>query len=76
MTITVTETGYFLNEDDKLDQNHSSIKDEIKNINTTTIYSYLRIALNQRMHKINDPITILSCDNLRENGKNIRECIY
>jgi len=69
VTITVTETGYFLNEDDKLDQNHRSIKDEIKNINTTTIYSYLRIALNQRMHKINDPITILSCDNLRENGK-------
>jgi D-arabinitol 4-dehydrogenase len=69
VTITVTETGYFLNEDSKLDQNHVIIKNEIDNLNTTSIYSYLRTALNQRMHKINQPITILCCDNLRENGK-------
>lgn len=69
ITITVTETGYFLNEDAKLDQNHVVIKNEIDNLETTSIYSYLRTALNQRMQKINQPITILCCDNLRENGK-------
>ena len=61
ITITVTETGYFLNENAKLDQNHVVIKDEIDNLKVTSIYSYLRIALNQRMQKIDQPITILCC---------------
>ena len=65
----MTETGYFLNENAKLDQNHVVIKNEIDNLSATSIYSYLRIALNQRMQKIDQPVTILCCDNLRENGK-------
>ena len=36
---------------------------------TNSLYSYLRIALNKRKNSINKPITILCCDNLRENGK-------
>lgn len=73
ITITVTETGYFLTDNAELDINHEVIKNEIMGKNTNSLYSYLRIALNKRKNSINKPITILCCDNLRENGKVLKK---
>ena len=74
ITITVTETGYFLNEKSELDENNKLIKDELNNKMSNSIYAYLRIALNNRKKSTNKPITILCCDNLRENGKILKNC--
>ena len=74
ITITVTETGYFLNEKNELDENNKLIKDELNNKISNSIYAYLRIALNNRKKSTNKPITILCCDNLRENGKILKNC--
>jgi len=67
ITMTVTESGYYLNEDGKLDLSASPIVDGLIG-RGGCIYTYLRAALNRR-RKINGaPITLLCCDNLRHNG--------
>ena len=40
ITITVTETGYFLNEKSELDENNKLIKDELSNKISSSIYAY------------------------------------
>ena len=68
ITVTVTESGYYLLENSKLDTNAQPIVEGLSG-RGSCIYTYLRAALNARRADCNLPITILCCDNLRHNGK-------
>lgn len=67
ITMTVTESGYYLTEDGQLDLTCDAIQSGLKG-EGSCIYTYLRAALTARKSRINKPITLLSCDNLRHNG--------
>lgn len=69
ITITVTESGYYLDNDGSLDENNKIITDEINAGHKSSIYAYLRGALEQRMNCGAGAITVLSCDNIRHNGQ-------
>ena len=71
MTMTVTESGYYLLENGQLDY-HSPAVTEALNGTGSCIYGYLRASLNARRLGCNLPITILSCDNLRDNGQQLK----
>jgi D-arabinitol 4-dehydrogenase len=68
VTITVTESGYYLDGNGDLDTSKNIISQEIKGEKARSIYGYLATALLSRMTKINQPISVLCCDNVRANG--------
>ena len=74
ITTTVTESGYSVDDSFNLNVNADEIQNELKQDTPTTIYGYLRAALNLRMQRINLPITILCCDNLVTNGMLLQRC--
>ena len=68
VTMTVTEAGYYLTQNRELNTEQFS-QDEIEGRKGSTIYYFLRAGLNLRKDKLNEKITLLCCDNLRENGE-------
>ena len=73
ISVTVTESGYYLGEDGRLDIENIAINNELNGTGAGTVYGYLRNSLTKRMEQGNSPLTILCCDNLRENGKLLQE---
>lgn len=67
-TVTVTESGYCLDKDAGLDLSNAEIQSELNGTGTSTVYAYLRNALNRRRAVNAGPLTILCCDNIRDNG--------
>ena len=67
-TITVTESGYCLDKDGELDISNDEIRSELDGTGAGTVYAYLRNALNRRRRANAGPLTILCCDNIRDNG--------
>lgn len=73
ITLTVTEKGYCLDKAGKLDLNHEGIQHDLKNSQTpVTAIGFLAQGLRNRKTKL----TIISCDNLRENGKKLESALY
>ncbi len=76
VTITVTESGYYIDEAGNLDSENPIIADEIKTGNHKTIYGFLANALDNRMQANVQanilPLSILCCDNIRDNGGMLR----
>ncbi len=68
ITTTVTEGGYYLDENQKLMLDHSSIKGDIEGARNT-LYAFLYEGLKKRSETSHAKITLLCCDNLRHNGK-------
>ena len=68
VTMTVTESGYYITENNELNSNLKIVKDNIENKEHSIIFSYLLNSLKKRMNSINKKITLLCCDNIRENG--------
>ena len=68
ITITVTESGYYLNDDFSLNTNDPLIQDEISGSKTASIYAFLTLGLKQRFQETGNPVNILCCDNIRSNG--------
>ena len=68
VSITVTESGYYLNDDWSLSAEDPVIAAEISGAQGTSIYAYLAAALARRKSSIAQPITVLCCDNIRSNG--------
>ena len=75
VTITVTESGYHINPSNQLNINDKIVKKNIQGIESNIIYSYLHKALNIRKKTCNKPLTILCCDNIRENGRMLKEAL-
>ena len=69
VTITVTEGGYALDDAGALDADNALIQAERTGGAPRTVYAYLARALKRRAATINQPITILCCDNIRANGR-------
>ena len=68
LSLTVTESGYCLADDGGLDLDDPEIRAELGGTGKTSVYAYLRAALCRRRAEGGLPLTILCCDNLRDNG--------
>ena len=75
VTITVTESGYYISENNKLNLNLEIVKNNIEKKESTIIFSYLLNALKKRMKSIDKEITLLCCDNIRENGVMLKNAL-
>nr|WP_241391450.1 D-arabinitol 4-dehydrogenase [Serratia proteamaculans]ULG18687.1 mannitol dehydrogenase [Serratia proteamaculans] len=74
ISFTVTEGGYFLNDDGHLDLTHPAIKTDLnEHQEPTTLYGALFKILHQRMLNHAGPVTLLNCDNLRNNGDSMAQ---
>lgn len=69
ITITVTESGYYLDPNGDLDPTDPTIAAEAAGGTGQSVYAYLRAALRHRMTQTGAPLTIACCDNIRQNGK-------
>ncbi|CAK9886678.1 MAG: Polyol:NADP oxidoreductase [Candidatus Erwinia impunctatus] len=73
ISFTVTESGYFLDDDGELDLADKAIRADLKGEEETrTLYGALTKILRARMQQQSSPVTLLNCDNLRHNGDAIR----
>lgn len=69
ISFTVTEGGYFLKDDGHLDVEHQAVLADLSEQGeTSTLYGALYQILRARMCSNGQPVTLLSCDNLRNNG--------
>ena len=76
VTITVTESGYYLDEAGALNPEDPVMKAELSGANPTTIYGYLSRALALRKAANLGEISILCCDNIRQNGKMLQRNLF
>ena len=68
VTMTVTESGYYLNDDWSLNIEDPIIKAEIEGGEKRSVYAYLAAGLERRAKMLDQPLSILCCDNIRANG--------
>jgi fructuronate reductase len=76
VTMTVTEKGYCLGSDGNLDVSHADIRQDLQTPHTpTTVIGYLVEALRRRRASGATPLTIISCDNLVDNGTRLGRAV-
>lgn len=68
VTVTVTESGYSLATDGALNIEDPVIAAELAGAQPRSVYGYLARALERRRQAGGAPVTLLCCDNIRENG--------
>ncbi len=68
ISFTVTEAGYYLDEQHQLDKQDAIIKQDIAGHTIDSIYAAITHLLRARMQHDSGPVTLLNCDNLRNNG--------
>ena len=68
VTITVSESGYYLKDDWSLNISDPVIAAEIAGHASISVYAYLTKALRRRIGVHGQPLNILCCDNIRSNG--------
>ncbi len=73
VTITVTESGYYTDPNGLLNRNDPLIEAEAAGGVPQSVYGYLRRALKRRKGAGVGPLTIACCDNIRQNGKMLRQ---
>ncbi len=69
LSMTVTESGYYVSDDWNLDTSAPVIADELGGGAPRSIYAFLAAALQLRAETTGLPITVMCCDNIRSNGK-------
>ena len=74
-TMTVTESGYSFKDDWSLDLEAAPIAAELSGGPVRTIYGFLAHALARRAEAIDAPITLMCCDNIRSNGKVLKDAL-
>ncbi len=72
VTITVTESGYYTDPNGDLNLSDAIIAAEVAGGTTQSVYGYLMSALSKRVSDSGAPLTIACCDNIRQNGKMLR----
>jgi fructuronate reductase len=76
VTITVTEKGYCLDADGNLDVAHADIQRDLRVPHApTSLIGYLVEGLNRRRTAGLDPLTLISCDNLVDNGARLARAV-
>lgn len=68
-SLTVTESGYAFKDDWSLDLTAPSVAADLDGGQPQSVYGYLAQALAKRAEVLDQPITVLCCDNIRNNGK-------
>ena len=72
ISFTVTEGGYFLDDEGHLDLSHPAIVSDLAGEQeSSTLYGALVRILRQRMCDNAGAVTLLNCDNLRNNGDSV-----
>ncbi|WP_019209954.1 D-arabinitol 4-dehydrogenase [Yersinia massiliensis] len=71
ISFTVTEGGYYLDNQFNLQQDNADIQADLKG-GCRTIYGAISRILQERQEKHSGPVTLLNCDNLRHNGERFR----
>ena len=71
ISFTVTESGYYLDNHDRLDTAHPDITVDLDG-GRTTIYGALAAILDARRQADGGPVTLQCSDNLRHNGEKFR----
>jgi D-arabinitol 4-dehydrogenase len=74
-SMTVTESGYAFKEDWSLDLTAPAVAAELAGGPVTTIYGFLAAGLEARARELNQPMTVLCCDNIRSNGTVLRDAL-
>lgn len=70
VSMTITESGY------DLDMNHPDIQYDLQNAQTPrTVFGLIVHALNARRLANEKPFTVMSCDNVQQNGEVTKKCI-
>jgi D-arabinitol 4-dehydrogenase len=67
ISFTVTEAGYYLDNQFNLDQSNADVQADL-NGGCRTIYGAISHILARRIANQGGPVTLLNCDNLRHNG--------
>ncbi|MDB5941707.1 MAG: D-arabinitol 4-dehydrogenase [Ramlibacter sp.] len=79
VSFTVTEAGYSLDADDKLDLGTAEIAADLQSARAglagSTVYGALCAILRERMRSDAGGVTLLCCDNLRHNGDRTRRAL-
>jgi D-arabinitol 4-dehydrogenase len=71
ISFTVTEAGYYLDGQNKLDLSHADLRADLEGA-CGTIYGAIAAILRERVKRGGAPVTLLNCDNLRSNGTRFR----
>lgn len=73
ISFTVTEGGYYLDQQHRLDpSSHPDLDADLKDGTLRTIYGAVSAILRARIKGCATPVTLLNCDNLRSNGERFR----
>jgi len=76
ITLTITEKGYCLDSaTGKLEIGLAAIASDLAGNNPKTVYGFIAEGLTKRWQETQEPITIVSCDNLPENGHKLRDAL-
>jgi fructuronate reductase len=76
ISLTVTEKGYCLDRGGRLDFSNSEIQADLKDFaHSKTAIGILACGLAERAQANAPPVTVLSCDNLRENGRKLQSAV-
>jgi fructuronate reductase len=76
VTITVTEKGYCLDARGDLDTNHADIQRDLReSYLPTSLIGYLVEGLRRRRAVGAEPLTVISCDNLIDNGARLARAV-
>ena len=73
VTMTVTGLGYYLRGDKDLDVSAKAVASDIQGKSLSTIYGYIKEGIKARKLQGGGKLTILSCDNMRNNGHLLRK---
>jgi D-arabinitol 4-dehydrogenase len=72
VSFTVTEAGYYLDAVNCLDLSHADLRADLEGRARATIYGAVAAILRERMRRGGGAVTLLNCDNLRNNGARFR----
>ncbi len=76
VTITVTEKGYCLDAAGNLDTTHADIQHDLSNPRCpTSLIGYLVEGCRRRREVRSPPLTVISCDNLADNGTRLARAV-
>ncbi|MGL1957700.1 MAG: mannitol dehydrogenase family protein [Colwellia sp.] len=76
VTITVTEKGYYLNADGELDKDNTVIQEDFLTPSTPkSTVGLLVLICQMRQEQGIAPLSIISCDNVSDNGKKLKRAL-
>ncbi len=76
VTMTVTEAGYNLDGKGQLNLDDPQIRAELDGGRARSVYGFLAAALRTRADRIDAPVSLLNCDNIRRNGTMLQNNLH